>query len=138
MTHEFLNPEAMAPALGFSHVAIARPGRTVYVAGQIGVDGSGAIVGDDFVGQFDAALGNVVTALAAAGAEPEHVVSMTIYTTAIEAYRSSLVEVGRSWRRHMGRHYPAMALLGMDALVLPDALVEIVTVAVIPEASSPA
>ncbi len=129
--HRFFSPDTMAPAPGFSHVAVAEAGTTVYVAGQIAVDDQGGLVGIGFVEQFGVALGNVVAALHAAGAAPEHVVSMTIYTTAMEDYRQSLHALGPVWREHMGRHYPAMALIGVESLVVPDALVEIVTTAVI-------
>lgn len=123
----------MAPAVGFSHAAVSAPGRTVWVAGQIAVDATGAVVGETLVEQLDAALGNVVTALRAAGAGPEHVVSMMMFTTAMEEYRTSRRELGPVWRRHFGRHFPAMALLGVTELVEPAALVEVVTTAVVPD-----
>ena len=132
--HELLSPESMVAARGFSHAVVPAPGRTVYVSGQIGVDAHDRLAGPDLVTQFDAALGNVVTALAAAGAAPEHVVAMTLYTTAMDEYRNGLAEVGGVWRRHMGRHFPAMAMLGVAELVEPGAVIEIVTVAVIPGA----
>lgn len=131
--HELLSPEGMVAARGFSHAVVASPGRTVYVAGQIGVDVVGRLAGPDLAGQFDAALGNVMTALAAAGAAPEHVVAMTLYTTVMDEYRSGLAEIGRTWRKHMGRHFPAMAMLGVTELVEPGAVIEIVTIAVVPE-----
>ena len=73
-----------------------------------------------------------MTALAEAGAAPEHLVSLHIYTTDVAAYRASLAELGVSWRRHIGRHYPAMALFGVTALFDAAAVVELVGVAVIP------
>jgi len=76
----------------------------------------------------------VVTALRAAGAEPEHVVSMLIFTTAMEEYRTARPELGPVYRRHFGRHFPAMGLFGVTELVEPAALVEVVAAAVIPEA----
>ncbi len=130
--HELFSPEGMVEARGFSHAVAAGAGRTVYVAGQIGVDARGVLVGNDLVSQFDAALGNVVGALAAAGAAPEHVVAMSLYTTAMDEYRTGLSEIGRVWRRHMGRHYPAMAMLGVTELVEPGAVIEVVTTAVVP------
>jgi enamine deaminase RidA (YjgF/YER057c/UK114 family) len=132
--HQFLNPDNLAPSPGFSHVAIAAEGTAVYLAGQIAVDERGLVVGATFVEQFGVALGNVVAALDAAKGSPEHVVAMTIYTTAMAEYRSSLLALGPVWRAHMGRHYPAMALLGVASLVEPDALVEIVATAVVPAA----
>ncbi|WP_163508408.1 RidA family protein [Fodinicola acaciae] len=127
--HEMVNPPALGPAVGFSHATVA--GRTVYLGGQTAQDSSGKIVGDDLVGQFDRALSNVVTALAAAGGKPEDIASMVIYTTDMAAYRGSLKALGRVYRSHLGRHYPAMALLGVSELFDPQAMVEIIATAVL-------
>ncbi|MET0832251.1 MAG: RidA family protein [Acidimicrobiia bacterium] len=131
--HRIVAPEGLAPAVGFSHGIVAAEGRTLHVAGQIAVDADGAPVGGDFATQFDASLGNVLTVVEAAGGAPGHIVSMTVFTTDIDAYRASLRDLGGIWRRHMGLHFPAMALVGVAALVEPDALVEITAVAVIPD-----
>jgi enamine deaminase RidA (YjgF/YER057c/UK114 family) len=130
--HELVNPEGMAPARGFSHAVVATGGRTVYLAGQVAMNVDGVVVGTTFAEQFDVALGNVVAALAGAGAQPEHLVSLVMYATDVAAYRSSLREVGAAYRRHIGRHYPAMALVGVTELVEPTALIEIIGTAVIP------
>jgi enamine deaminase RidA (YjgF/YER057c/UK114 family) len=114
------------PASGYADAVVAAPGRTVHVAGQIGN-------GSTFVEQFAAALDNVIAALAAAGAEPEDVVSMQIFATDVGEYRAATRELGVAYRARFGRHYPAMALLGVTELVEPAALVEIVVVAVVPE-----
>lgn len=131
--HDLMSPDFMVAARGFSHVVVPAPGRTVYVAGQIGVDAEGTLAGSELTTQFEAALANVVAALAAAGAAPEHVATMTVYTTAMEEYRLGLGPIGEIWRRHMGRHYPAMAMIGVSELVDPAAVVEIVATAVIPD-----
>lgn len=130
--HRPVNPPTLVPPSGFSHAMVAEAGTTVWVAGQIAVDDAGTVRGKTFAEQFDLALSNVLLALEAAGAGPEHVVSMTIYTTDVEAYRHSVRELGPIWREHMGRHYPAVALLGIAELVEPKAVVEIVTTAVVP------
>jgi enamine deaminase RidA (YjgF/YER057c/UK114 family) len=114
------------PASGYAQAVVAAPGRTVYIAGQTGV-------GPTLVEQFGAALDNVVAALAAAGSQPEDVVSMQIFATDVAAYRASTRELGEVYRGRFGRHYPAMALLGVSELVDPAALVEIVAVAVVAE-----
>ncbi|TMD95490.1 MAG: RidA family protein [Chloroflexi bacterium] len=131
--HRLVDPAGIVPAVGFSHAVVAPPGRTVWIAGQIAVDAAGAVVGDTLVEQLDLALANVVTALRAAGAEPRHTVSMLLFTTAMEEYRASRRALGPVYRRHFGRHFPAMALLGVTELVEPAALVEVVTTAVIPD-----
>jgi enamine deaminase RidA (YjgF/YER057c/UK114 family) len=130
--HELVNPPELSPPVGFAHAVVAAPGRTVYLGGQTAHGPGGRIAGDTLVEQFDAALGNVVTALRAAGAEPEHLVSVTIYTTDLAAYRAGRRELGEAYRRHLGRHYPAMALFGVTGLFDPAALVELVCTAVVP------
>ncbi|HEY2703149.1 MAG TPA: RidA family protein [Candidatus Dormibacteraeota bacterium] len=131
--HRLVDPPGMAPAVGFSHAVAAAPGRTVWIAGQIAVDGHGAVVGESLAEQLDVALANVVTALRAAGAEPEHAVSLQLFTTAMDEYRRSRRELGPVYRRHFGRHFPAMALLGVTELVEPGAKVEVVATAVVPD-----
>ncbi|MGQ0669385.1 MAG: RidA family protein [Actinomycetota bacterium] len=130
--HEIRNPEGLAPARGFSHAVIAARGRTVYLGGQTAHGPDGELRGGSIVEQFDAAAANVVTALEAAGARPEHLASMQIFVTDAGAYRGSLGEIGEAWRRHFGRHYPAMALFEVSGLFDPEARVELVGIAVIP------
>lgn len=132
MTHEIVNPPELAKPVGFAHAVIAAPGRTVYLGGQTAQNPSGAIVGDTIVSQFDVAAGNVVTALAAAGGRPEHLVSLLIYVTDVPAYRAALAELAPVYRRHFGQHYSAIALLGVAELFDPAALLELVGTAVIP------
>jgi enamine deaminase RidA (YjgF/YER057c/UK114 family) len=117
-----VNPPELPEPVGYSHAVVA--GRAVYLGGQIG---EGATV----VEQFDSAAGKVVTALRAAGGEPEHLVSLVVYTTDVEEYRASLGELGEVWRRHFGRRYPALALVGVTALLEPAAKVELMGVAVV-------
>ena len=129
--HQMFNPEHMAPAPGFSHAVLAAPGRTVYLAGQVAMNGAGEMVGDTFAEQFEVALRNVVDALAAAGGSPTDLVSLVMYDTDVPAYRASLKHVGAAYRRVVGRHFPAMALVGVTELVEPSAMIEIVATAVI-------
>ena len=121
------------PGRGFSHAAIAEQGRTVWVAGEVATDAEGNVVGDDFVSQFDRTLGNIVAVLEAAGAEPGHVVAMQIFVTNVSDYSEATTDLGPVYRRHFGRHYPAMALIGVAELVEPGAVVEIMATAVVPE-----
>jgi enamine deaminase RidA (YjgF/YER057c/UK114 family) len=130
--HEPVNPPGMVVPKGYSHAVVAAPGRTVHVAGQVASDPAGEIVGETLAEQLDMALGNVAVVLAAAGAGPEHVVSLVIYTTAVDEYRASLHDIGAAYRRHFGRYYPAMALLGVTQLVDPMAKVEVMATAVLP------
>jgi enamine deaminase RidA (YjgF/YER057c/UK114 family) len=132
MIHEIVTAEGLAEPVGFAHAVVAAPGRTVYLGGQTAQGPDGAIVGTSMLEQFDVAAGNVVTALAAAGGRPEHLVSLIIYVTDVAEYRAGLRELGPLWRAHFGRHYPAVALLGVQALFDDDAKIELVGTAVIP------
>ena len=84
------------------------------------------------VEQFAAACSNVATVLAKADAKPEHLVSVTIFTTDLGAYRDNLDGLGEAWRTAFGRHYPAVALIGVSELFEPEAVVEVVATAVVP------
>ncbi|MDQ3646270.1 MAG: RidA family protein [Actinomycetota bacterium] len=131
--HEVINPEALAPPVGFSHAVVAATGRTVYLGGQTAHDESGVITCTGIVEQFAQAARNVVTALAAAGARPEHLVSLHIYVTDVENYRSALPALAAAYRDSFGKHYPAIALFEVGALFDPAAEVELVAIAVVPD-----
>lgn len=131
--HALVNPPELGPAAGFAHAVVPAEGRTVYLGGQTAQGADGRIIPGDLAEQFDTALGNVVTALRAAGGQPGHLVSVVIYTTDLPAYRESLAPVGDAHRRHLGKHYPAMALFGVTGLFDPEALVELVATAVVPD-----
>jgi enamine deaminase RidA (YjgF/YER057c/UK114 family) len=131
--HRIVKPEGLPEPRGFAHAVAAASGTTVHLGGQTGHRADGTLAGDDLVTQFDRACANVVTALRAAGAGPEHLVSLLIFATSLGEYRSRLAELGEAYRRHLGRHYPAVALLGTTELFDPGAKVELVGVAVVPE-----
>jgi enamine deaminase RidA (YjgF/YER057c/UK114 family) len=131
--HQFLNPEGLAPPVGFSHVAVAASGRLVFLAGQTAHQADGSLAGATMAEQFSAAAENVATALAAAGATPADVVSMQIFTTDVDAYRAGTKAIGAAYRAVFGPHYPPMALFGVARLYDPEALVELVVTAVIPD-----
>ncbi|HEX6263350.1 MAG TPA: RidA family protein [Actinomycetota bacterium] len=128
---ELFNPSELPRPSGFSHAAAAS-GRSVFVAGQIG-EGSGEEVPEGIAEQMDLACANVVKALRAAGAEPEQVVWMQIFTTDVAAYREASREIGEAYRKHFGKHFPAMALVEVSGLFEPAALVELTAVAVVPD-----
>lgn len=130
--HRLVNPEGMAPASGFSHAVVPAEGRLVFLAGQVAHDASGNLVGGTLVEQFSAACDNVVSALEGAGAGPQHLVSLHVYVTDASAYRRDAKQIGDAYRARFGRHYPAMALFEVAGLFEPDALVELVGVAVVP------
>jgi enamine deaminase RidA (YjgF/YER057c/UK114 family) len=117
---------------GYSNGIEAR-GRMIFTAGVIGWDAEERIVSPSLAGQFEQVLRNTLAILAEGGAGPEHVVRMTCYVTDRDEYVASLPEIGAAWRALMGRHYPAMAVVAVTALVEPAAKVEIETTAVVPE-----
>ena len=125
--HRIVDPPELPEPVGFAHAVAAAPGRTVYLGGQIGT-------GASLVEQFDSAASRLVVALRAAGGEPEDLVSLVVYTTAIDEYRASTRELGDVWRRHFGRRYPALALVGVDGLFDPAARVELMGIAVVADA----
>jgi len=130
--HEIRNPETLPRPSGFSHAIIAEAGRTVYLAGQTSQRPDGTIVAGTMAEQFEVAAGNVVLALEAAGAHPQDLVSMQIFVTDIAEYLGSARKIGEAYRRHFGRHYPAMALLEVRRLFDPTAKVELMCIAVTP------
>lgn len=131
--HRFVNPDHLSPAKGFAHAVVPAEGKTVYLSGQIAANSDGHVVGETFADQYDLALQNVVGALGAAGGQPDSIVSLVVYTTDMQAYRDGLSEVGAAHRKHLGRHYPAMAMLGVTELFEAKAMVEVVATAVVPE-----
>jgi enamine deaminase RidA (YjgF/YER057c/UK114 family) len=130
--HEFFNPSDLPPPSGFSYAAKHGPGRAVHLAGLTGHHPDGTI-DDDLVDQFRAACQSVARVIAEAGGEPDDLVSLTIFTTDIAGYRDHLRELGVAYRSVFGKHYPPMALFGIDELFDPAALVELVCVAVVPD-----
>lgn len=131
-THEIVNPLSLSDPVGYAHALVVAPGRTVYVGGQTSLRSDGVITGESVVQQFDQALANMAEALRAAGAEPIHVVNMRVYTTAVDVYRVNLKTLGSVYRRHMGRHYPPMSVVGVTELLTVGAKVELECVAVVP------
>jgi len=100
-------------------------GRVVHVAGQIGWDDNGQLVSTDLAPQFVRALENVIAVVRAAGGVPADIATMTVFVTDLAAYRSGVKPIGAAWRGLFGRHYPAMTLVAVSALVEPGALVEV-------------
>ncbi|HUB40258.1 MAG TPA: RidA family protein [Streptosporangiaceae bacterium] len=125
MSIERVNPPALATPSGFAHAVIATGGRIVFLAGQTALNADGAIVGSTVVEQFEQALANLLTALAAAGGQPADLASLTVYAVDLAGYRAHGREIGAVWRRLAGRDYPAMAAIGVSRLWDPAALVEI-------------
>ena len=129
--HTILQPAGWAQPKGYAN-GVAAEGKVVFVGGQIGWDRQNRFETDDLVGQVRQTLQNVVDVLAEAGAGPAHVVSMTWYLTDKKDYLGNLEGIGRVYREVMGRHFPAMAVVQVVALVEDRAKVEIQAMAVVP------
>ena len=117
---------------GYANGVTAK-GRIIVTAGVVGWNAREEFETDDLAGQFRQILLNTLAILAEDGAGPEHVARMTCYVTDIEDYRASLAGIGAAWRELMGKNFPAMAVVGVTALVEPKARIEIETTAMVPE-----
>ena len=128
-----INPEELGAPRGYSNGILTPPGaRLLFVAGQVGWDEDQQLVGNGFAEQFARALANVVTVVREAGGDPEHLARLTIYVVDHHEYLAALKEIGDAYRGIMGRHYPAMALVEVAALLEPGARVEIEGTAALP------
>ena len=131
MDVERINPSELARPSGFSHAVSAAASRMVFLAGQVGMDRDGKVVSGGVVAQFEQALANLLTALAAAGGQPGNLVSLTIYIVDLADYQAHAIQIGAVWRRLAGAEYPAMAGVGVSRLWDPEALVEIQGIAAV-------
>ncbi|HEX5183436.1 MAG TPA: RidA family protein [Allosphingosinicella sp.] len=127
-----LQPPGWPRPGGYANGISAR-GRTIVTAGVIGWDEAERIVAPDLPGQLRQILRNILAILAEDGAGPEHIVRMTCYVVDLDDYRASLAEIGAAWREVMGRHFPAMAVVGVTGLVEPAARIEIEAIAMVPD-----
>lgn len=125
MSTERVNPAELSPPTGFSHAVVATGTRVVFLAGQTALDGDGKVVGETLEEQFERALGNLLTALEAAGGTPSDLARVTVYATDVADYRVRAPQLGGIWRRLAGRDYPAMAVIGVVRLWDEQALVEL-------------
>ncbi len=129
--HRFLHPRGWKAARGYANGVLA-DGQTIFLGGQIGWNADQVFETGDFVGQVEQALRNIVTILAEAGAGPEHLVRLTWFVTDKSVYLERLREVGEVYVSVLGRHFPAMSLVEISALLEDSAKVEIEATAVIP------
>ena len=129
---KLLQPPGWARPKGYANGISAR-GRMVFTAGVVGWDEEQRFVAPDLAGQFRQVLKNILCILAEDDAGAEHIVRMTCYVTSRDDYTAHIAEIGEAWRELMGRHFPAMAVVEVGALVEPGARIEIETTAVVPE-----
>ena len=129
---QFLHPQSWKKPKGFAN-GIAAEGRVVFLAGQIGWNAEQKFDSADFVAQARQALSNIVALIEEAGGKPEHVTRLTWFVLDKQEYLSRLSELGRAYRTVMGKHFPAMTLVQVGALVEDQAKVEIEATAVVPD-----
>jgi enamine deaminase RidA (YjgF/YER057c/UK114 family) len=134
MTSRVLLPEGWADPIGYANGIETTPGKIVFVAGQVGWDADQKFKSKELVPQFEQALQNVLQVLAEAGGRPDHICRITAFCTDKRAYLDGRRELGRTWRRLMGRHYPAMTLTFVVDLLDHPAKIELEATAVIPAA----
>jgi enamine deaminase RidA (YjgF/YER057c/UK114 family) len=133
MTFKLINPQSLGAPSGYSNGLLTETsGKLLFIAGQIAWNQERRIVSDDFVEQFDKALGNVLTVVTEAGGKASDVARLIIYVTDKQAYLERTREVGERYRKHMGKHFPAMVLVQVAGLLDDAAKVEIEGIAVMP------
>jgi len=124
MSHKVIQPEGWAPAKGYANGMLTKDGK-LYVGGQIGWNAQQEFTSHDFIGQMEQALTNIVAVVEAAGGQPADITRLTWFVTDKKEYVARQREIGDVYRRVLGRHFPAMSMLVVSALVEDDALVEI-------------
>lgn len=129
---EFLKPGQWVNPKGYSN-GVAAKGRTVFVSGMVGWDAQGKFVSREFVGQGRQALKNIVDVLAEANARPEHIARVTWYVVDKNEYLAAARQLGEVYREIIGRHYPAMTVVEVTALIEDQARLEIEVTAVVPD-----
>jgi len=129
VTLETILPDGWEPGRGYAHVIVGEgpAARIVHIAGQFGVAHGEAERGLDteFGRQWARALARIVMAAQAAGSGPELVATLRVYVTDLDAYRTAGKDLAAGFRAAFDRHFPAITLVQVVALVDPSALVEI-------------
>ena len=132
MSFKTINPKSLGRPRGYSNGLLTVPdARLLFIAGQIGWDENQRLVGEDFVEQFERALKNLLAVVHEAGGAPGGVAPLVVYVTDRREYAARTREIGERWRAHMGKHFPAMTLVEVSALLEDGAKVEIEGIAVL-------
>lgn len=133
MVHNTILPEGWEPPVGYANGILARPGRTLYMAGQIGWTAQQKFASEELVPQFAQALDNILAIVREAGGKPEHLVRITAYCLDRAEYLAARKELGRIWKDRMGAHYPCMSMIFVSDLLDHPARIELEATAVIPD-----
>lgn len=135
MSAEVLMPPDWAPPVGYSNGIVVPAGRIVFIAGQVGWDAQQKFQSEELAPQFEQALANILAVLAQAGGGPQHICRITAFCIDKPAYLKARPEIGRTWRRLMGAHYPAMSMIFVADLLDHPAVIELEATAVVPSAA---
>ena len=130
---EVLLPQGWEPPIGYANGIAVAPGRIVFIAGQVGWDAQQKFHSTEVAPQFDQALQNVLAILTVAGGRPEHICRITAYCCDKPAYLAARPELGRIWRRLMGKHFPAMSMIFVSDLLDAPGKIELEATAVVPD-----
>lgn len=130
MTHSIISPDGWAPAKGYANGVLTEDGQ-LFVGGQIGWTEDQVFETHDFIGQMEQTLRNILAVVEKAGGTAEHITRLTWYVTDKKEYVARQREVGAAYRKVLGKHFPAMTMVVVSALVEDDALIEIEATAVI-------
>ncbi len=133
MKIDFVNPASLAQPKGYTHgIKTVAASTLLFLGGQVAWDKNGCLIGEnDIVAQFDKALENLLIVVRDAGGEAENIVKLNIYVTDKAAYLSAMREAGQAYRKHMGKHFPAMTLVEVKSLYESGAMIEIEGLAVL-------
>jgi enamine deaminase RidA (YjgF/YER057c/UK114 family) len=132
MSAQILLPAGWKPPVGYANGIAVPAGRIVFIAGQVGWDAQQLFYSEELAAQFEQALKNILAILAEAGGAPSHICRMTVYCIDKPAYLAARLELGRIWRRLMGKHYPVMSMIFVADLLDHPAKIELEATAVIP------
>jgi enamine deaminase RidA (YjgF/YER057c/UK114 family) len=124
MTHKTIHPDGWLPAKGYANGMLTRDG-VLHIGGQIGWDANKVFVSADFIGQMRQALTNIRAIVEAAGGTVEDVTRLTWFVTDKAEYLAHQAEVGAAYRDVFGKHFPAMSMVVVSALIEDEAKVEI-------------
>jgi enamine deaminase RidA (YjgF/YER057c/UK114 family) len=133
MGHEVILPDGWVMPKGYSNGILAKKGRVLFLAGQVGWSAEEKFASDKLVPQFEQALKNIVAIVKKAGGEPADICKMTCFCKDRDQYLSSRKELGKIWKEIIGNHYPCMSMIFVVDLLDHPAVIEIEAMAVIPE-----
>ena len=128
MTHKTIHPDGWLPAKGYANGMLTRDG-VLHIGGQIGWDANKVFVSADFIGQMRQALTNIRAIVEAAGGRVEDVTRLTWFVTDKAEYLAHQAEVGAAYRDVFGKHFPAMSMVVVSALIEDEAKVQIAATA---------